>query len=91
MEELKESVWSVVRQENEREYQGEGVQDSGKTDTGVRGRDIGVEEGTGKEVGGRRNEHATMDEREDQGERCTNSGNTSTDVRERDMCVEEGT
>ena len=28
MEELEESVWSVVRQENEREDQGEGVQDS---------------------------------------------------------------
>ena len=39
MEELEESVWTVVRQENEREYQGEGVQDSGKTGTGVRGRD----------------------------------------------------
>ena len=26
MEELEESVWSVVRQENEREDQGEGVQ-----------------------------------------------------------------
>ena len=27
----------------------------------VRGRDMGVEEGTGKEIGGRRNENATMD------------------------------
>ena len=52
MEELEESVWSVVRQENEREDQGEGVQNSGKTSTGVRGRDMGVEEGTGKEIGG---------------------------------------
>ena len=34
-----------MRQENEREYQGEGVQNSGKTSTGVRGRDMGVEEG----------------------------------------------
>ena len=43
---------------NEREDQGEGVQNSGKTSTDVRGRDIGVEEGTGKEIGGRRNENA---------------------------------
>ena len=47
MEELEESVWSVVRQENEREDQEEGVQNSGNTSTGVRGRDMGVEEGTG--------------------------------------------
>ena len=33
MEELEESVWSVVRQENEREDQGEGIQNSGKTST----------------------------------------------------------
>ena len=63
MEELEESVWSVVRHENEREDQGEGLQDSGKTSTDVRGRDMGVEEGTGKEIGGRRNENATMDMR----------------------------
>ena len=44
VEELEESVYSVVRQGNEREDQGEGVQDNGKTGTGVRGRDI--EEGT---------------------------------------------
>ena len=44
MKELEESVCSVVRQGHEREYQGKGVQDSGKTGTGVRGRDI--EEGT---------------------------------------------
>ena len=37
MEELEESVWSIVRQENERKDQGEGVQDSGKTSTDVRG------------------------------------------------------
>ena len=36
---------------------------SGKTSTDVRGRDMGVEEGTGKEIGGRRNENATMDVR----------------------------
>ena len=47
-EELEESVWSVVRQENEHEDQGEGVHNSGKTITDVRSRDIGVEEGTGK-------------------------------------------
>ena len=50
-----------MRQENEREDQGEGVQNSGKTSTGVRGRDMGVEGGTGKEIGGCRNENATMD------------------------------
>ena len=50
------SVWSVVRHENECEDQGEGVQNSGKTSTDVRGRDMGVEEGTGKEIGGRRND-----------------------------------
>ena len=43
--------------------QGEGVQNSGKTSTDVRGRDMGVEEGTGKEIGGRRNENATIDVR----------------------------
>ena len=48
VEELEESVWSVVRQENEREDQWEGVQNSGKTSTDVRGRDMDVEEGTGK-------------------------------------------
>ena len=59
VEELEESVWSVVRQENEREDQGEGVQNSGKTSTDVRGRDMGVEEGTG--INWRsRNENATM-------------------------------
>ena len=41
MEELEESVWSVVRQENEREDKGEGVENSGKTSTDVRGRDMG--------------------------------------------------
>ena len=35
MEELEESVWNVVRQENERDDQGEGVQNS-KTGTDVR-------------------------------------------------------
>ena len=34
-----------------------------KTATGVRGRDMGIEEGTGKEIGGRRNANATMDVR----------------------------
>ena len=63
MEELEESAWSVVRQENGREDQGEGVQNSGKTSTDVRGRDMGVEEGTGKLIGGCRNENATMDVR----------------------------
>ena len=45
VEELEESVWSVVRQENEREDQGEGVQNSGKTSTGVQSIDMGIEEG----------------------------------------------
>ena len=48
VEELEESVWRVVRQENEREDQGEGVHNSSKTSTDVRGRYMGVEEGTGK-------------------------------------------
>ena len=61
VEELEESVWSVVRQENEREDQWEGVQNSGKTSIDVRGRDMGVKEGSVKEIGGRRNENATMD------------------------------
>ena len=46
MEELEESVWSVVRKENEREDQTEGVQNSVKTSTDVQGRDMGIEEGT---------------------------------------------
>ena len=37
---LEESVWSVMRQGNEREYQGEGVHNSGKTSIDVRGRDV---------------------------------------------------
>ena len=44
MEELEESVWSVVRQENEGKDQGEDVHNSGKTSTDVRGRDMGVED-----------------------------------------------
>ena len=36
VEEREESVWSVVRQENECEDQGEGTQNSGKTSTDVR-------------------------------------------------------
>ena len=46
VEELEESVWSVVRQENERKDQVEGVHNSGQTSTDVRGRYVGVEEGT---------------------------------------------
>ena len=52
------SVWSVMRQENERVDQGEGVQNSGKTSTDVRGRDMGVDE-----MGCRRNVNASMDVR----------------------------
>ena len=51
MEELVDSVWSVVGQGNECEYQWEGVEDSGKTGTDVRGRDMGIENGTGTKVG----------------------------------------
>ena len=47
MEELVESVWGVARQGNECEDEWEGVQDSGKTGTDVRGRDMGIEDGTG--------------------------------------------
>ena len=50
MEELEDSVWSVVRQENEREDRGEGVQNSGKTSTDVRGRDMCVEKENKLEV-----------------------------------------
>ena len=46
VEELEESIWSVVRQENEREDQGEDVQSSGMTITDAQGRDMGIEEGT---------------------------------------------
>ena len=46
-----------------REAQGDGVQNSGKTSTDVWGRDMGVEEDTGEESGGRRNENATIDVR----------------------------
>ena len=41
------SVWIVVRQGNECEDQWEGVKDSGKTGTDVRGRDMGIEDRTG--------------------------------------------
>ncbi len=42
MEELVDSVWSVERQGNQCEDQWEGVQDSGKTGSDVRGRDMGI-------------------------------------------------
>ena len=54
VEELEESIWSVVRQKNERTYtcipreRCTGYRPIGKTSTGVRGRDICIEEGTGK-------------------------------------------
>ena len=48
VDEREEGVRSVVRQENEHEDHGVGVQNSGKTSTDERGRDMGVEEGTGK-------------------------------------------
>ena len=44
------SVWSFVRQENERGDQGEQLQNSSKTGTDIRGRAMGVEEGTGKKL-----------------------------------------
>ena len=47
MEGMEESVCSVVRQGNEREYQGKGVHDCGKIGTDVHGRDMGIAEGTG--------------------------------------------
>ena len=47
MKELKESVWSVVRPDNERVIKGR-VQGSGKTGTDTRGRGMGIKEGTGK-------------------------------------------
>ena len=42
---------------------GEGIQNSGKTGTDVRGRDMGVEEDKVIEIGGRGNENTTMDVR----------------------------
>ena len=63
VEELEESVWNVVRQENEREGQGEGVQNSGNNSTDVQCRDMGDGEGTGREIGGRRNENASINVR----------------------------
>ena len=49
VEELEESVWSVVHRIMKVNIKGKvGVQDSGNTSTDVRGRDMGVEEGTGK-------------------------------------------
>ena len=36
----RESVWSVVRQQNVREDQREGVRESGNTGSGIRGRDM---------------------------------------------------
>ena len=48
MEELEESVWSVLCDGRMNVDKGEGVQNSGKTNTDVRGRDMGVKEGTGK-------------------------------------------
>ena len=36
------------------------MQNSGKTRNGVRGRDMGTEEGAGKEIIGRRNANVTM-------------------------------
>ena len=50
MEELEESVCSVVRQENERDDQGEGVHNTGKSGTGLRGRDMCIGEGTGQKL-----------------------------------------
>ena len=44
VEELEESVWRVVRQENEREDLREGVQSRGNTGPEVRDKDMGVEE-----------------------------------------------
>ena len=48
-------------QGSEGEDQWEGVQDSGKTSTDVRGRDMGIEDGTGTYIRCRRNENGTMD------------------------------
>ena len=51
MEVSKQLNWLFVKSNAVGEDQGEGVQDSGKTGTGVGstgGRDMGIEEGTGK-------------------------------------------
>ena len=55
MEGLEESVCCAT--ENERVMKtNTGVPHSDKTGTGVRGRDMDIEEGAGKEIGGRRNQ-----------------------------------
>ena len=51
VEELEESVWSVVRRENEHEYISSLQEDSDKSaPVRVRGSDMGVEEGAGKVI-----------------------------------------
>ena len=48
MEGMEESVWSVVRQGNEREDQGKVFTTVVRPAHNVHGRDMGIEEGTGK-------------------------------------------
>ena len=65
---LHKSGVSVVRQENEREDQGEGVQDCGKTSTDVRGRDMGSGEIAKKVQERRLKWYGNVMRREDRGE-----------------------
>ena len=52
--------------------EGEGVENSGRTNADIRGRDMGVEEGTGKHIGDRRNGNATVDVRTDEADQIRN-------------------
>ena len=60
MEELEESVWSVVRQEDEREDLGEGVRDSRKNGTDVYGAETWALQKAQENIGCRRHDNATM-------------------------------
>ena len=62
MEELEESVSGGLC-DTRMNVKIKKVQNNGKTGTDVRGRDMGVEEGTGKEIRGHRNANVTMDVR----------------------------
>ena len=63
MEELEESIWSVVRQENEREYQGE-VYRTLVCPALVYGAETWASKKAQENIlGGRRNENDTMDVR----------------------------
>ena len=60
MNEREESDWSDVRQANERKDQGEGEQDRVWSALVYGADTLEFKEGTGKYIGGRINENATM-------------------------------